>query len=111
MWQTALGIAYHTGEHLSYWFHDTGQEADVEATQKWLRDIYVAVAPDERSHANANYNLACYYARGGRAAEAVPLLRESLEGNEKLRAWAKQDSDLDPIREDPKFQELVGSTR
>lgn len=107
MWQTALGIAYHTGEHLSYWYSDMGHEADVEATQKWLRDIYVAVAPDARSRANANYNLACFYARVGRAAEALPLLRDSFEGNEQLREWAKQDSDLDRIRDDPRVRELV----
>ena len=107
LWQTALGIAYHTGEHLSYWHQDSGDESRVEATQRWLRDIYVAVAPDDRSRANANYNLACFYARSGRTADALPLLRESFQGNAQLRDWAKQDSDLDRIRDDPRVRELV----
>lgn len=107
LWQTALGIPYHTGEHLTYWYEDSGDAARAEAAQKWLRDIYVTVATDARSRANANYNLACFYARNGRAAEAAPLLRESFEGNAQLREWAKQDSDLDPIRDDPRVSQLV----
>ena len=101
LWQTALGIPYHTGEHLTYWYQDAGDDAHVEATQRWLRDIYVAVASDARSRANASYNLACYYARNGRADQALPLLREAFEGNAQLREWAGRDSDLDPIRESP----------
>ena len=107
LWQTALGICYHTGEHLSYWYAETGDEVLLEAAQRWLRDIYVAVAPDAKNRANANYNLACYYARNGRADQALPLLRESFEGNEQLGEWARQDSDLDPIREDPRVKELL----
>ena len=100
LWQTVLGIPYHTGEHLTYWYEGSGDQARVEATQRWLRDIYVAVAPDRRSRANANYNLACYYAKQGRAEEALPLLRQAFEDNEQLREWAGQDSDLDRIREE-----------
>ena len=107
LWQTGLGIAYHTGEHLTYWYQESGETDRVEATQKWLRDIYVKVATDARSRANANYNLACFYARSGRVAEALPLLQDSFEGNEKLREWAKKDSDLDPIRDDPRVSQLV----
>lgn len=109
LWQTALGIPYHTGEHLTYLYQDSGDEARVEATQRWLRDIYVAVAPDAKHRAGATYNLACYYARNGRAAEALPLLRESFEGNPRLREWAKQDTDLDPIRDDPAVKELLAT--
>lgn len=107
LWQTALGICYHTGEHLTYWYQDSSDEALADATQRWLRDIYVAVASDAKSRANASYNLACYYARGGRTDEALPLLREGLAGNEQLREWARQDSDLDAIRHDPNVEELL----
>lgn len=107
MWQTALGICYHTGEHLTYWYAESGDEGHLESTQRWLRDIYVSVAPDPKNRANASYNLACFYAGNGRAAEALPLLRESFEGNAQLREWAKQDSDLDPIRDDAGVKELL----
>jgi hypothetical protein len=109
LWQTVLGIPYHTGEHLTYWYEDSGDEAHVETTQRWLRDMYVAVAPDAKGRANANYNLACYYARRGRAQEALPLLRDAFEDNAQLREWARQDSDLDPIRDSPALKELLAT--
>lgn len=107
LWKTVLGIPYHTGEHLTYFYEDAGDAARVEATHRWLRDIYAAVAPDPQGRANANYNLACFYARNGRAHEAVPLLREAFAGNGKLREWARKDSDLDPVRDDPNVKELL----
>lgn len=107
LWQTVLGIPYHTGEHLSYWYESSGDETHLESTQRWLRDIYAAVAPDAKSRATANYNLACYYAKRSRAEDALPLLREAFAGNEQLRQWGKSDSDLDSIREHPAIKELL----
>jgi hypothetical protein len=109
LWQTVLGICYHTGEHLTYWYQDGGDEARVEAAQRWLRDIYRAVAPDARHRAYASYNLACFYARRGRVDGALPLLRESLGEWGELATWARQDSDLDPIRENPELRELLAT--
>jgi tetratricopeptide (TPR) repeat protein len=50
--------------------------------------------------ADSRYNLACVYARLGRADEAIPLLREALAANPELAAWARKDADLDRIREE-----------
>ena len=40
--------------------------------------------------------------------EAIEHLRQAIEGSELFRDYAKGDSDLDPIREEPAFRELVG---
>lgn len=109
LWQTIVGICYHTGEHLTYWYEEHGDDSRLEATHSWLRDIYVTVAPDARHRANANYNLACFYARNGRADAALPLLRDSLSESTELAAWAKKDSDLDRIRDNPEVKELLAS--
>lgn len=109
IWQTVTGIPYHTGEHLTYVYQDSGDDSRLEATHRWLRDIYAAVAPDARHRANADYNLACFYAKRGRVEEALPLLRDSLEGNDQLREWAGKDSDLDAIRADLAVRELLAT--
>jgi hypothetical protein len=54
------------------------------------------------------YNLACCESMAGRKTEAVEHLREALERSDEFLAYAKDDSDLDPIREEPGFKELVG---
>ena len=54
------------------------------------------------------YNLACVESLTGRRAEALQHLRQAIEGSDFFRDFARDDSDLDPIREEPAFRELVG---
>ena len=53
------------------------------------------------------YNLACCEALTGRKEDAIGHLRVAFEGRPSLRDLAKQDTDLDPLRDEPAFRELV----
>jgi hypothetical protein len=57
------------------------------------------------------YNLACCESLTGRTSDAIEHLRRALEGTEtyreRLRDLAASDSDFDPIRDEPAFQELM----
>lgn len=53
------------------------------------------------------YNVACCESLAGRNQDAMEHLREAIAGSEQLRSLAREDSDLDPLRDDPAFQELV----
>jgi hypothetical protein len=55
------------------------------------------------------YNLACCEALTGRTTDSIAHLRQAIERQERLREFAKQDSDLDPLRDEPAFKELVGA--
>ena len=59
-------------------------------------------------YAEPMYNLACCEALAGRTEYAIRHLRLALEKSDQLRAFAKEDSDLDSIRDEPAFRELVG---
>jgi hypothetical protein len=55
-----------------------------------------------------HYNLACYEALAGNADAAFDELRTALDLDAgKVMQWLPQDSDLDPIRGDPRFEELT----
>jgi mannose-6-phosphate isomerase-like protein (cupin superfamily) len=56
------------------------------------------------------YNLACCEALAGRKDEAIGHLRAAMEksSSDRLVTIARQDQDLDPIRDEPAFKELVG---
>ena len=43
-------------------------------------------------------------------ADAVDHLRRAIETREQLRDLAKDDSDFDPIRDEPAFKELIESS-
>ena len=55
------------------------------------------------------YNLACCESLAGRTDDALEHLRQAIELMDGMRAYAKDDADLDPIREEPAFKELVGA--
>ena len=54
------------------------------------------------------FNLACCESLAGRTTDAVDHLRRAIEMSEQFRAYAKDDSDLDPIRDEPAFKQLIG---
>jgi hypothetical protein len=99
-----------------------GLPATIETDDLWesLRPLYEAgeyaeVADRGRELVDAHpqyaelaYNVACCEARVGRTDEAIAHLRIAIDRTEQLRAHAADDSDFDPIRDEPAFRELVG---
>jgi tetratricopeptide (TPR) repeat protein len=54
------------------------------------------------------YNVACCESLAGRTADATDHLRQAIDMWEGCREMAKADSDFDPIRDEPGFQDLIG---
>jgi len=54
------------------------------------------------------YNVACCKSLAGRTGDAFDHLRRAIEMSERFREYARDDSDLDQIRGEPGFKELVG---
>jgi glyoxylase-like metal-dependent hydrolase (beta-lactamase superfamily II) len=57
------------------------------------------------------YNVACCESLAGQTSEALEHLRRAIEMWEGCRGMAKGDSDFDPIRDEPAFEELVRRER
>jgi tetratricopeptide (TPR) repeat protein len=55
------------------------------------------------------YNVACCESLIGQTTEALEDLRRAIELSQEFRDYAQNDTDLDPIRGEPAFQELVPS--
>jgi len=53
------------------------------------------------------YNLACCEALAGRKNDAIGHLQVAFQRRPDLRDLAKEDTDLNPLREEPAFRELV----
>ncbi|MBB5551077.1 adenylate/guanylate cyclase domain-containing protein [Rhizobium lentis] len=58
------------------------------------------------------YNLACCYAKLGKPSEAIACLERQASGSPayvaSVTAWMKKDSDLDPLRDHPRYLALAG---
>ena len=79
--------------------YEAGEYAEVAGRLR----VLVEASPQ---YAMLFYNLACCESRSGRT-EALDHLRHAIEMSEEFRGSAKDDSDLDPIRDEPAFKQLV----
>ena len=57
---------------------------------------------------DSEYNQACFEALCGNDDDALDLLEIAFERGQSSKAWARQDPDLENLRDNPRFQELVG---
>jgi tetratricopeptide (TPR) repeat protein len=84
-----------------YWYaatpaYEAGEYARAHA-------IAAEALADHPDNGPLHYNLACYAALAGDREAALRHLRVAFENEPRARAWAQDDSDLDPIRDDPEF--------
>jgi serine/threonine protein kinase/Flp pilus assembly protein TadD len=76
---------------------------DRQRSLDWTRRA-LAIDPEESS---ILYNVACAYAILGRSEEALACLEKVLTHGAWYKTWAENDSDLDSLRSDPRFQALI----
>lgn len=76
---------------------------DRERALEWTRRA-LAIDPEDPG---VLYNVACTYAALGRTDDAIGCLAKAISAGEWLKGWAEHDSDLDPIRSNPRFQTLL----
>ena len=55
------------------------------------------------------FNLACSESQCGRTSEALDHLHHAIEMSAEFRDFAKDDSDLDAIRDEPAFRQLISN--
>jgi tetratricopeptide (TPR) repeat protein len=58
-------------------------------------------------YADLLYNVACCESLAGLKDQGIAHLRRAIELSERTRTFLEGDSDLDPLRQDPAFKELL----
>jgi tetratricopeptide (TPR) repeat protein len=81
---------------------DLGQR---DRALEWTKRA-LAIDPDDPA---VLYNVACCYAQLGETDQALDCFERATSIGEWLKAWAEHDSDLDPLRNHPRFQALLKS--
>jgi mannose-6-phosphate isomerase-like protein (cupin superfamily) len=101
---STVGKAYEAGGW-EVWaeFHPAYEAGEYEAVIASARETLEASA-----YATPLYNLACCEAMSGHEEDAIAHLRVAFERRPSLLEVAKEDTDLDPLRGEPAFRELVG---
>lgn len=94
------------GWELWYPLRKRYEAGEHEAVAAELREI-VAEAPP---YALLFYNLACLESLTGNGTDAIEHLKKAIDLSEQFREYARQDSDLDAVRDDPAFAQLMAVT-
>jgi TolB-like protein/Tfp pilus assembly protein PilF len=81
---------------------EAGEE---EKGMQWLERAKNARGDDAMSL----YNVACVYSTIGQIDEALDCLEKSIRGGMAMVDWMKHDSDLDNLRDHPRFKALLES--
>ena len=74
-----------------------------EKGQKWLERAYAA-DPDDALNL---YNIACIYAQLGEVDKGIDALEGSITKGMTQMDWIVHDTDLDPLRDNPRFKALL----
>ena len=77
---------------------------ELDRAHEWAARA-LAIDPDDIL---TQYNTACLYAQTGEAERACELLEHLLpQANHETLEWVKHDSDFDPIRAHPRYQNVL----
>lgn len=81
-------------------------EGDNARAREWLTRA-LAIEPEDFL---TLYNVACGHARLGDSDRAIDLLERALpHAHSEIRSWVEHDSDLDSLRDSPRFVSLLES--
>ncbi|MEO5809463.1 MAG: adenylate/guanylate cyclase domain-containing protein, partial [Sphingomicrobium sp.] len=81
---------------------------ETDQAKAWM-DLALAIDPDD---ANTKYNAACMWAQLGEPEKAFDFLEDWIQHvGPDLKSWFEHDSDLMPLRDHPRYQKLLISTK
>ena len=81
------------------------EDGQTEKGMDWLHRAENALADDALNL----YNVACVYANIGKVEKALDCLEKSVRSGMAEVDWMTNDSDLDPLRDHPRFQALLSA--
>ena len=111
LWQSIAGsYIIHPMSHYWGYLVKTGSLDRLnELFGKDFADRLFQLSESEKWQAILRYNLACIYALTGDPEKSIQELEISLKLNPEFKEWSQQDPDLESIRSDPSFQDLINS--
>jgi adenylate cyclase len=104
--EKALAAEPDTGAPLAYGVIALNVLGETERAKAWTEHALL-LDPDDSMLC---YNLACAMSQAGDADYALDLLERSLSASGRGHTlWAQNDSDLDPLREHPRYKAIIAA--
>jgi tetratricopeptide (TPR) repeat protein len=108
LWRVIAGTAYiHPNLHITAFSRENNHPDLADTVSEHMaRDLMTLdSSPDWRGL--VVYNLACHYSLSGETEKALDSLEKAFSLYPDIKDWARQDTDLDPIRDEPAFNSFI----
>ena len=108
MWYSVAGSYFiHPLMHMTQVLIQHGHNAEANRLMEAISDKLLTL--DESAHWRGTplYNLACHYSQAGEKGTALAWLKEALQLRPNLIEWSKQDTDLEPLRNETAYLQLM----
>lgn len=107
LWRGVAGNGCtHPIMHLAEAYVKRGQAAYAASMMESLSEGLALLDDSPRWLGVVRYNLACYYALAGAAAQAIEALRDALQLHPNLSEWSREDTDLNSLHGNPDYEQL-----
>lgn len=97
----------HSLTHVTDGYLKLGDTTRVDRLADQMVTDILSLDDSPRNHGTTLYNRACFYALTGNNQKALETLRQSMVSRPDLKQWAKEDTDLAGLRDDPEFIALL----
>jgi hypothetical protein len=105
----AFTTYFHALSHIARLLWDSGEHAAGAQLAETTSLNMASLDESESWQGVQRYNLACFYALSGQRQAALDLVRQSLALRPDMARWARQDTELASLWEDPAFVEMTAS--
>lgn len=108
LWRHFVGtIIVHPHMHLLEHWHEAGAAEQAERAEVKMSDLLLQIDSSPDWTGVVNYNRACYRVQVGPPEVAFTLLAKAFEAAPRLQALAREDPDLESLRDLEDFQALI----
>ncbi|MGD8402444.1 MAG: ClbS/DfsB family four-helix bundle protein [Anaerolineales bacterium] len=107
LWRELVTNIYtHPIIHLSEWYIKKGNPSRAAEMYQEMTDQLATLDNGPEWQGTIRYNNACSFSLLGDKEKAINELREALKLNPRLTEWSQEDSDFEPIRDEPEYKAL-----
>ena len=108
MWQVFAGsYCIHPLMHMTQVLIQHGHIAEANRLMEAMSEKLLGLDESARWRGTTLYNLACHNSQAGEKDKAIARLDEALHLYPEIIEWSKQDPDLDPLREEAVYLQLM----
>lgn len=110
MWYSVAGsYCIHPLMHLTQVLIQHGHIAEANRLMEAMSEKLLSLDESTRWRGTTLYNLACHNSQAGEIDKAIARLDEALHLYPEIIEWSKQDTDLDPLRDEAAYLQLMQS--